>query len=365
MSDKYMDQKRRILLSVSGHGFGHLSQASVLINALHTVTQDFTVEVRSPLPKSVIADWVTGPFEYSQAEDDIGMCMANALVVDKAASLKAYRQLHSQWDAKVKTLGQHLRKKGVSLVLADIAYLPLAAAQSVGIPSVAVCSLNWADILTCYFPGQKKWIATARSAYQNADVFIVPEPGMEMPWLTNQRRVGPIGRKGRNYRKIVTDRIGCSEDGYLVLVGMGGIQHSLDLTRWPSELHHKPVHYLVSESHRNQRPDSSVVSDLPFGYADLMASCDVVVTKPGYGMFVEAAGAGVSVLFTRRGQWPDVPSLTAWLQTVGRATQISTEQLDNGHVSEPMEELLAEGKYPGVELPGASQAARIVADFLS
>lgn len=364
MSGKDSNQKPRIMLSISGHGFGHLSQASSVINALATVTKDFAVEVRSPLSKSVIKDWVTAPFEYTQAEDDIGMCMANALVVDKAASLNAYRRLHSQWDAKVKTLGQSLQKKGVSLVLADIAYLPLAASQSVGIPSVAMCSLNWADILTCYFPDQKKWIATARSAYQNADVFVVPEPGMRMPWLANQHRVGPIGRKGRNYRKAVTDHIGYSEDGYLVLLGMGGIQHSLHLTRWPSELHGKPVHYMVSESHRDQRPDSSVVSDLPFGYADLMASCDLVVTKPGYGMFVEAAGAGIPVLFTRRGQWPDVPSLIGWLQAVGRAAQVSDEQLDKGHLSEAMEELLSEGRYPGVELTGAGEAARIVADFL-
>lgn len=365
MNRKDLNQKPRILLSVSGHGFGHLSQASALINALATVTNGFTVEVRSPLPKSVIAGWVTVPFEYTQAEDDIGMCMANALVVDKAASLNAYRQLHLQWDANVNTLAQHLQNTGVSLVLADIAYLPFAAAQSAGIPTIALCSLNWADILTCYFPDQKEWIATACSTYQSADVFIVPKPGMEMPWLTNQRRVGPIGRVGGNYRKAVTQDIDCSEDDYLVLVGMGGIQHSLDLTRWPSELHGKPVHYLVSETHRGQRPDSSVVSDLPFAYADLMACCDLVVTKPGYGMFVEAAGAGIPVLFTQRGQWPDVPSLTAWLQAVGRATQISTEQLDNGHVGEAMEELLDEGKYPGVELSGAREAARIVGDFLT
>ena len=138
------------------------------------------------------------------------MCMANALLVDKAESLNAYRQLHSQWDAKVKALGQHLQNKGVSLVLSDIAYLPLAAAQSAGIPTIALCSLNWADILTCYFLDQKEWITTAHSAYQTADVFIVPEPGMEMSWLTNQRRVGPIGRKGRNYRKVSIDRIGCA-----------------------------------------------------------------------------------------------------------------------------------------------------------
>ena len=363
MAGKDFDQKPHIVVSVSGHGFGHLSQAGAVINALAAVTENFTVEIRSPLPESVIAGWVTVPFEYKQSEDDIGMCMANALEVDKAASLKAYRELHASWDAKVEALGQEFQKAGVSLVIADIAYLPLVAAQSAGIASAALCSLNWAEILTCYLPEQEQWIAEASSAYQNAEVFIVPEPGMKMPWLTNQCRVGPIGRQGHNYRRIVNDRIGCTDYGYLVLVGMGGIQHSLDLTRWPSELHGKPVHYLVSEGQRDQRADSSVVSDLPFDYADLMASCDLVVTKPGYGMFVEAAGAGIPVLFAWRGQWPDVPSITAWLESVGRALPISHEQLDKGHVSEAMEALLAEGGYPGIELTGAGEAAQIVADL--
>ena len=39
-----------ILWLVSGHGFGDLSQAGAVINALATVTTGFFVEVSSPLP---------------------------------------------------------------------------------------------------------------------------------------------------------------------------------------------------------------------------------------------------------------------------------------------------------------------------
>ena len=45
MSGEYLFQTLRILLSVSGHGFGDLSQAGGVINALATITTGFFVEV--------------------------------------------------------------------------------------------------------------------------------------------------------------------------------------------------------------------------------------------------------------------------------------------------------------------------------
>ena len=36
------------------------------------------------------------------------------------------------------------------IVMTDVAYLPLAAAGLLGIPSVSLCSLNWADIFRHY-----------------------------------------------------------------------------------------------------------------------------------------------------------------------------------------------------------------------
>jgi hypothetical protein len=44
------------------------------------------------------------------------------------------------------------------LVLSDVAYLPLAGAARAGIPALAMCSLNWAELFAHFFaasPGRR------------------------------------------------------------------------------------------------------------------------------------------------------------------------------------------------------------------
>lgn len=358
------DERLCILVSISGHGFGHLSQASAVINALAKVSRSFGLIVRSSLPKSVLEAWLVVPFEYEVAEDDVGMRMKNALSVDWEASYQAYSDLHANWDTKVSALAHHFRDLNVSLVITDVAYLPLAAAEYAGIPSVGLCSLNWADILSHYFPGQKQWIATASQAYDSARLFIAPEPSMDMGWLGGRFNVGPIGRVGRCCREQVDGVIGAGNNSYVVLTSMGGIGQSLDISRWPMELGGKRVHYLVPDSWCRVGPNFSAFSDFGLSFENLMASCDLVITKPGYGMFVEAAGVGVPVLFAKRDGWPDVTSLTVWLKSVGVAEEISLQQLESDRVRGAMERLLLRGRYSPVALDGGEESARILADLL-
>ncbi|MEF8716976.1 MAG: hypothetical protein V5B44_04210 [Candidatus Accumulibacter necessarius] len=54
------------------------------------------------------------------------------------------------------------RRTAADLVLSDVAYLPLAGAARAGIPSLAMCSLNWAELFAHFFaasPGRRRFTA--------------------------------------------------------------------------------------------------------------------------------------------------------------------------------------------------------------
>ena len=390
-----MHKRPHLLLALSSHGFGHLSQAAPVVNQLRVLMPELRITVRGKFPAEQIKRRIFEPDTIEPVADDFGMVMHHALSVDTEASLAAYLNAHQNWPEKVAALAAHLQDIEVDLVLSDIPYLTLAAAHQAGIPGVALCSLNWADILEHYLGGMEtprdtKLITTIRASYQSAQYFLQPAPSMEMPGLTNTLAIGPVCTPGTNQRATLADNIALPDDAYLVLVGMGGVNYPLSLASWPAMIHQKPVYYLVSEemlvvpetapARLKDQPSTADqdIQEIPdniahtisieqtgLSYSDLVASVDLIITKPGYGMFVEASAAGVPVLYVERPGWPEAPALTDWLQSVAHCTEIDTETLQQGAFTQQLSQLLTRGPYPPVPPSGNLQAAQLIQRILT
>ena len=145
-----MSKLRHLVVSVSGHGFGHVAQTAPILNALHQRCPQLRITVRSSAPESHLRSRIHAPFDYLNSTGDIGMMMSSALAVDVEKSRSAYHAFHADWDARVTEEAHLLRSLGADRVFSNVGYLPLAGAQRAGIPNVALCSLNWADIYAHY-----------------------------------------------------------------------------------------------------------------------------------------------------------------------------------------------------------------------
>ncbi len=350
-----------LLVALSAHGYGHFSQVAPVINQLLVRQPDLQLTFRTTLPVDVLRQRITHPFSVQPQADDFGMVMHNALDVDVAASVAAYREVHADWDARVAKVAEELRASGADLVLADVPYLTLAAARHAAIPSVALCSLNWADVLHSYLGSAMPpdILAVMRDAYASARRFLQPAPSMPMPALssTNLQPIGPVCWPGQNRRAEVLARLGLSASVRLVLVGMGGMEFNVPVRGWPAHANNSPLHYLLPASWGAAGEGMCCIDAVGLPYSDILASVDVVITKPGYGMFVEAAAGGVPVLYVEREVWPDVPALEKWLGGLGHCRKISRAALAAGELQQPLQALLAAGRYQAVAPAGNAEAA--------
>ena len=132
---------------ISFHGYGHLSQAAEVINACATQHLDLRLTVKCAAPREVIERRIRVPFTHIQSASDVTMAMVSAVEVDADASARGYQVFHRDWARHVADYAALLRDAAPDVVLANVAYLPLAAAKRAGIPAAGLCSLNWADIL--------------------------------------------------------------------------------------------------------------------------------------------------------------------------------------------------------------------------
>jgi hypothetical protein len=353
-----------LLVDLSYHGFGHIAQTAPVVNALAERLPDLRVTLRSGVPHEVLAQRFHCDFKLVSRALDFGMEMVDAMEVSVEGSAEAYQNFHRDWRGSVAREAENMAALAPDLLFANVPYLSLAAAASVGIPSVAMCSLNWADIYAHYChdrPEAAEIHAQMLDAYSSAACFLRPMPAMPMENLANRRSIGPIARRGGNRRAELGARLGISDADRLVLIAMGGIAFRLPLDRWPRI---PGVRWVVLSSWEVHHPDAIELESLSMDFTDVLASCDALLTKPGYGSFAEAACNGVPVLYLDRKDWPEAPYLVEWLKRQGRAVEVERGALEQGAIAVQLEALWALPSTAPVEPEGIAQAADFLQDLL-
>ena len=347
---------RHLLVDLSGHGYGHLSQTAPVLNELTRRLPGLRVTVRCGLPRQTLAARLAFPFVHHPEALDFGMVMDNALDANPEKSRQAYRQSHRDWPRRVAQQARRMAALAPSLVLANVPYLSLAAAAGAGIPAVALCSLHWGDIQRHYFPEDTDIHGQIMEAYGGAP-FIRLTPGMPMESLPRAFTVGPVARIGRDGRRELRRRLGMADDEMLVLAGLGGIPFAVPVAEWPRL---PGVRWLVPADWSTGHPAALPWESLGLPFIDVLRASDALLTKPGYGSFAEAACNGVRVLHVPRPDWPETTCLVEWLRRHGAGAEISRRRLQRGDLGEALEQLM------GVDLPPPPRPTGIAeaADFI-
>lgn len=351
----------RLLAAISHHGLGHLAQAGPVLNALRTIQPDLDLTIWSGLDASALRARIHFLFHHRAEPADVGLAMTDAMNVDTVASHAAYLDFHRDWDRRVEREAAWLKANRFQGVISDVAYLPLAAAHRAGIPGVALCSLNWRDIAGAYLaeqPGMARILDQMSEAYESTRTFLRPTPAMPMAWLSKREEITPIAALGRDRREKLSQAIGARKNTKWVLVGFGGIGYRGDLPEVQG------VTWLAPDDWDGDRPDIITFGALGCAFIDLVASCDALLTKVGYGSFVEAVAHGIPVLYIDRPDWPETPYLAAWLDRHGNALAIAESELLSARTGELLDRLWVLPARPKPETNGAAEAAHRIQNLL-
>ena len=346
-----------LIATISAHGLGHLAQTAPVLNALRRQQPGLRLTVASLLPEPRLRSRIDGDFRIDARSLDIGFEMQDAFRIAHAASAHAYREFHAQWPCRLDEACDWLARERPDLLLANAAYLPLAAAARLGIPACGMSSLNWADLFAHVFAAEP-WMpplhAQMLQAYRSAAMFIKLRPGMAMPDLPNGRWAPAVARLGRHRHDELRARCGAASRDRLVLVAFGGIDARLPMQDWTLA---PALHWLVPQAWQVAHPQVSAIESLGWDFGDLIASVDALIAKPGYGSFVEAAGSGTPVLYAARPDWPEQQALIPWLHQQGRAVEVSHATLRRGDLAAPLQALWQQPAPPPARVDGADAVA--------
>lgn len=284
-----------------------------VLERLHAHRPDWRLTVRSGLPEAALRRRIQCPFQLLGDEHDFGLRMRPDLSVDVASTVNDYAALHDHWADRVEQRAHWLLESGCDLLLANISYLNIAAAARAGTPAIALSPLNWADLFRYFAPDEaanEQIFEQMVAAYNRAAVFLAPQPCMPMPHFANVEIIPPVVQTGREHRAPIQRTFSLDESTSLLLLALGGQEAELDaaaLPRLPG------ARWLVDGRYGLEREDILTIDRTGLAFPDLLASCDLLVCKPGYGAFAEAACLGKPVVYIRRPNWPEEIHLIDWL----------------------------------------------------
>jgi hypothetical protein len=357
-----------IWCAISGHGYGHAAQVVPVLNALGAIVPGLTAILRTTVPASFFRDRLTIQYKLSPARQDIGCVQDGPLEIDIDATWAAHQRFHGTWEARLSKEIAVMQAASPALVIADTPYLALEAGSRAQIPTVALANLTWDLVLKQYChasdDSQQRLIQRIRASYAKAEVALRITPAPKIDTFPKIIDISPIASPNRPERDRLASVLALTPNERTVLVGFGGIP----LTSLPLE-HMEQLHdyrFLIDGPVPRKYSRIHSTKTLPFSFKTLLASVDVIMTKPGYGTIVEAVALQQPVVYVRRYNFADEPPLVDYLHHYGRGIELSIDEFTRGRWEPALLQALTM-PMPSVPPPpstGAADAATILAKSL-
>lgn len=357
-----------IWCAISSHGLGHAAQVVPVLNELGRIVPDLHAILRTQVPAWFFEDRLTIHWTRSPVQQDIGCLQHGPLTIDVAATWNAHAQFHAEWEQKVHDETLAMRTAKPALVLSDISYLAIEAGARAHVPAVGLCNLSWDQILEQLAqPGrtnQREIIAHIQRAYAHAGLMLRPAPGLPLPAFPKIVDIGPIADPASNAASELRRTLAAAPSERIVLIGFGGI--ALDTLPFALLEQMGSYRFIVSGPVPDRYARIHTASALPFSFRALLASADLIVTKPGYSTVVEAVARGKPVVYVRRYNFADEQALVDYLHRYGHAVELSEQDFTVGRWQVALDHVQAVPPPPEAPPPptGAKEAAVIVASFL-
>ena len=352
-----------IWCAISGHGYGHAAQVVPVLNALGALIPGLTAILRTTVPASFFKDRLTIQWQLSPEQQDVGCIQDGPLNIDIDATWAAHRHFHETWEARLSNEIAAMRAASPSLIIADTPYLAIEAGSRAQIPTVALANFTWDLVLKEFLHAPDRshiqLIQSIRSSYAKADRALRITPATKIDVFATMTDIGPIADPAPTQRTRLVSALSLESDERIVLVGFGGIPlTSLPLTQMERL---RPYRFLIdgpvpmgySRIHSTQL--------LPFSFKTLLASVDIIMTKPGYGTIVEAVTLQQPIVYVRRHNFADEPPLVDFLHRYGRSVELSINDFTKGCWEPALRHALT---APAAILPppstGAAEAAEAI-----
>lgn len=349
---------------VTGHGFGHATRVVEVVR--HLIYAGHDVHVVTGAPDFVFTTEIQSPKLFlRKLVLDCGAVQADALTVDRLASLEKYSETAVVPRASIlATEVEWLNSIKADLVVSDVVPVACRAAADAGIRSVCVTNFSWDFIYAEYVMAaghhHRTTVWQIAEDYSHCE-FLIRLPGYcPMPAFRDVMDVPLVVRRLHKCRKEVRKELGIGDDVKVVILNFGGQPGG-----WNLKEDCLPSGWLclVCGASDDQNLPSNFIKLAKAAYTpDLIAASDCMLGKIGYGTVSEALAYKLPFVFVRRDYFNEEPFLRNMLEYYQGGVEMIRRDLLTGRWKPYLERAISlKPCYEG-GINGGEVAARILQD---
>ncbi len=350
-----------ILYYVSSHGYGHAVRSAQVITEL-TRNKGVRVVVRTAAPAWLFPATRDGSVIVEPADVDEGLVQADSMTVDMLATLKSFRSRMESLRRDTARELEAVRRWNPSVIVSDIAPLGVETGWEASIPTVVVANFLWDWILLDYAKKEPEFSSIAsrlNDTYQKATRILRTPLSGGFEGYGAIADIPLIARTHSKTREQARRDLGLHDDSFLALVSLGGLR----LDRFFRNLDKRVsvCDLMIPGENRKSAGRIRWFDSLKTDHADLLAACDAVIGKMGYGLCSELIANKRPLLYTLRNDFIEFKVLKEETMKYVGVVEAPEDEFFNGSLDEYLE-ILRHTSHPSASLP--VDGARVAADAI-
>ncbi len=354
---------------ITAHGYGHAVRSCAVLAAWARRMPDLDLTVVSGIPVDFLTARLPGArFTRRPEVFDVGMVQRDSVQVDLGATRARVEAWLARRPHQATMEADWIRDRRPDVVVADIPGIPLAAARAAGVPAVAVGNFSWDWIYAPFAEGgDRVWMAAVdafREDYAKADLLIRLPFAPAMEAFPRQVEVGLPVRPGQARRAELARLTGADPAAIWVLVSFTTLAWGPEaLTRAATD---PALEFFTVLPLAWDHPRFHAVDRRSVPFADVLATSDVVLSKPGFGIVSECIANRKPLVHAERRDFAEYPLLRDGIEQHLAHAFLSEADLYAGRMHDAVRAALARPMPPpALSLQGADEAVDRILELAS
>ncbi len=346
---------------ITAHGYGHGTRSCDVLRALNRLAPEQPVIVTTDLPRDFLESRLGGcrNLTFRSGAFDIGLVQKDSIQIDLFQTLEKLEALYIRDEVLIATERRFLKAEEVALVVADIPAIPLAAAQRAGLPNIAIGNFSWDWIYEAYAKTDFHWeffIEKFRTVYEQTELLLRLPFAPPMDVFPVIKDIPLLATPGTPQREKIVD-ISYNDISIKkpwVLLSFTSLDLNFQALENICALSNQYEFFCVEPLNF---PGSCIhpVSRDAVAFADILASCDIVISKPGFGLVSECIVNNKPLIYSDRGDFAEYPYLVEGIEKYLRNTHLPSAQLYAGELRSGLEAIQNAPEPPKTIESGGSE----------